>query len=123
MASTGSPAEKHCDSCGRPIEPRRRWMHQWREVRYCSSYCRRRGVNATDRGLEREILKKKRTSCDVPGAEVPLRFLDFVTTGDRQHLDGVIYHNRIDLTTLAVLYPLVTSTDPETPAETDPASV
>lgn len=39
------------------MEPRRRWLHQWREVRYCSSYCRRRGVNTTDRGLERAILE------------------------------------------------------------------
>ncbi len=36
--------------------PRRRWNEQWTEIRFCSRACRSRGINATDRALERAIL-------------------------------------------------------------------
>ncbi len=57
MAATTKIAKKYCVSCGRPIEPRRRWRDQWSQVRFCSRYCRNRGVNATDMRLERAILE------------------------------------------------------------------
>lgn len=56
MAPTTYSAEKHCVSCGRCIEPRRRWRKHWSQVRFCSHFCRKRGVNATDLRLERAIL-------------------------------------------------------------------
>jgi hypothetical protein len=47
---------KTCASCGRRIEWRKKWDKDWDQVRYCSSACRRRGVGAVDRALERSIL-------------------------------------------------------------------
>lgn len=47
---------KSCASCGRHIEWRKKWEKDWDEVRYCSAACRRRGVGAADRSLERSIL-------------------------------------------------------------------
>lgn len=47
---------KTCASCGRRIEWRKKWEKDWDSVRYCSSACRRRGVGAVDRALERSIL-------------------------------------------------------------------
>ena len=47
---------KTCASCGRRIEWRKKWEKDWDQVRYCSSACRRRGVGAVDRALERSIL-------------------------------------------------------------------
>ncbi|MCA8960910.1 MAG: ribonuclease H-like domain-containing protein [Planctomycetes bacterium] len=60
--------------------------------------------------LEREIIAKERSGEDVPGLEVPLRFLDFVETGDPRHLAPVLYHNRIDLTTMVALFPRLRGT-------------
>ena len=57
MAPTACSAAKYCVSCGRSIEPRRRWREQWDQLRFCSRYCRKRGVNATDLRLERAILE------------------------------------------------------------------
>ncbi len=53
--------------------------------------------------LEKEILGSLRDGRDLPGAEVPLRFLDYMESGERRHLDPVLYHNRVDLTTLVSL--------------------
>ena len=49
--------EKHCKSCGRKMEPRRRWRDSWNEVQYCSRACRARRVNAKDRQLESAIIE------------------------------------------------------------------
>lgn len=50
------PAPRTCASCGRRIEPRARWARDWDRVRWCSDACRRHGVTAADRALERRIL-------------------------------------------------------------------
>lgn len=42
--------------CGRTIEWRAKWARDFAEVRYCSDACRRSGLTAADRALEREIL-------------------------------------------------------------------
>ena len=49
-------ADKYCASCGRRMLPRKRWQHQWSEVRYCSSACRNRRIRPIDRQLEAAIL-------------------------------------------------------------------
>jgi len=54
--------EKACESCGRRIEWRKKWERDWHNVRYCSTGCRRHGVDAVDRQLEamiRELLAKR----------------------------------------------------------------
>lgn len=49
-------SEKFCASCGRRMLPRKRWQHQWSEVRYCSSACRNRRIRPVDQQLEDTIL-------------------------------------------------------------------
>ncbi|MBU73633.1 DUF2256 domain-containing protein [Spongiibacter sp.] len=31
---------KICPACQRPFNWRRKWKHQWDEIRYCSQHCR-----------------------------------------------------------------------------------
>jgi hypothetical protein len=40
---------------------------------------------------------------DVPGFEIPVRYFQYLRTGDRRHVDGVLEHNRQDIVSLAVL--------------------
>ena len=49
------PEPKTCQSCGRTIEWRKKWERDWDQVRYCSTACRKRGVNDVDRRLEAAI--------------------------------------------------------------------
>lgn len=51
-----TPEPKTCASCGRTIEWRTKWKRDWDHVRYCSTACRKHGVDATDRALEQSIL-------------------------------------------------------------------
>lgn len=48
-------ADKVCGSCGRRIEWRASWAHDWQNVRWCSDACRARGVKPVDRELEASI--------------------------------------------------------------------
>lgn len=50
------PASKTCIACGRTMQWRKKWERSWDEVRYCSTACRRRGVQSVDRELELAIL-------------------------------------------------------------------
>lgn len=52
-----TPAPKLCAACGRRFEWRKKWERDWEQVRYCSTACRRRGVDATDRALEAALLE------------------------------------------------------------------
>lgn len=63
--------------------------------------------------LETEVLGKPRRPDDLPGQEVPLRFEDFCASEDWSYLLPVVYHNRIDLTTLVALWPLLEEPGPE----------
>ncbi|MCG5493723.1 ribonuclease H-like domain-containing protein [Ectothiorhodospira variabilis] len=42
---------------------------------------------------------------DLPGAEAPLAWLDYLRDGEARRLPGVLTHNRWDLVSLAALYP------------------
>ena len=58
-ASTDAPgerADKTCASCGRRIQWRAKWAHNWDAVKYCAAACRTHGVNKTDLRLEETIL-------------------------------------------------------------------
>ncbi|MDJ0376449.1 DUF2256 and DUF3253 domain-containing protein [Cryobacterium sp. PH31-L1] len=48
-------AQKTCASCGRRIEWRAKWAHNWDSVKYCSAACRSHGVSKTDLQLEATI--------------------------------------------------------------------
>lgn len=79
------PAE-HRDLLG---EVRRRYRHALPDCRLST--------------VERRLLGLERLPCDVPGREVPLRYWDFVRTGDRRWIIPVLEHNRRDVTAMAVL--------------------
>lgn len=52
--------------------------------------------------LEREILGIAREG-DVPGAEIPRLYFDYLRTGSAEHLQPVFFHNALDIVTLAAL--------------------
>jgi hypothetical protein len=52
--------------------------------------------------LERHVLGVRRAG-DVPGAEIPERYFQFVRSGDARPLAPVLEHNRLDLLSLAGL--------------------
>lgn len=52
-----TPAPKTCVVCGRTMQWRKKWERSWDEVRYCSTACRRRGVQSVDHELESAIVE------------------------------------------------------------------
>ncbi|MBE3072701.1 MAG: ribonuclease H-like domain-containing protein, partial [Acidobacteria bacterium] len=56
--------------------------------------------------LERAILDVARVG-DVPGAEIPARYFDYIRRGDATPLVDVFEHNRLDLLSLAALTSIV----------------
>jgi uncharacterized protein YprB with RNaseH-like and TPR domain len=52
--------------------------------------------------LERSVLGVHRVN-DVPGFEIPVRYFQFLRTGDPSLLEGVLEHNRLDVISLAVV--------------------
>lgn len=52
--------------------------------------------------LERSVLGFHRVG-DVPGFEIPVRYFQFLRTGDPSVIDGVLEHNRLDLISLAAV--------------------
>ena len=52
--------------------------------------------------LEQQLLGVRRVG-DVPGAEIPERYFQFIRSGDAQPLAEVFEHNRLDLLSLAAL--------------------
>jgi hypothetical protein len=53
--------------------------------------------------LEAQILGALRTHDDVPGWIIPQMYFDFLRSGDARPLKGVIYHNAMDVVSLAAL--------------------
>ncbi len=54
--------------------------------------------------LEQEILHIPRTQDEVPGWMIPEIYFDFLKTGNAEPLKGVIYHNGMDIVSLAALF-------------------
>jgi uncharacterized protein YprB with RNaseH-like and TPR domain len=52
--------------------------------------------------LERSVLGFHRVN-DVPGFEIPVRYFQFLRTGDPSLLEGVLEHNRLDVISLAAV--------------------
>jgi len=52
--------------------------------------------------LERSVLGFHRVG-DVPGFEIPVRYFQFLRTGDASIIEGVLEHNRLDLISLAAV--------------------
>lgn len=53
--------------------------------------------------VEREILSVQRGEADVPGWQIPQLYFDYLRSGDARPLKGVIYHNEVDIISLAAL--------------------
>jgi uncharacterized protein YprB with RNaseH-like and TPR domain len=52
--------------------------------------------------LEAHFCKRKRIG-DIPGAEIPSAYHEFVRTHDAKNMANVIHHNRLDLVTMLQL--------------------
>ena len=53
--------------------------------------------------LEQHVLIFKRTLDEVQGYEVPWLYFDYLRTGDARPLEGVFYHNAMDVVAMAAL--------------------
>ena len=71
--------------------------------------------------LERTVLGLRRVG-DVPGAEIPGRYVAYLRDGDAQRLVPVLEHNRLDLVSLGVLTGLACRLVRDGAAATDRAS-
>lgn len=56
--------------------------------------------------LENELLAFQREKTEVPGWMVPQLYFDFIRSRDARPLEGVFYHNRMDVLSLALLFNL-----------------
>jgi uncharacterized protein YprB with RNaseH-like and TPR domain len=54
--------------------------------------------------LEAQIIGTVRTDEDIPGWAIPQLYFDYLDTGDASLLKGVIYHNAMDIISLAALF-------------------
>ena len=54
--------------------------------------------------LENDILGLQRTREEVPGWMIPGIYFDYLRTGDARPLEGVFYHNAMDIVSLAALF-------------------
>lgn len=57
--------------------------------------------------LEKEILRFQRTQDEVPGWMVPEIYFDYLHDQDAQPLQGVFYHNEMDIVSMAALFKLM----------------
>jgi len=57
--------------------------------------------------LEQEILLIPRSENEVPGWMIPEIYFDYLRSGDASQLSNVIYHNSMDIISLAALYILI----------------
>lgn len=53
--------------------------------------------------LEEHILGQTRTEADTPGWMIPQMYFDYLKSGDSRPMQGVFYHNAMDILTLAAL--------------------
>lgn len=65
---------------------------------------RHRLSNLSLKDLEQEILHLPRSSDEVPGWMIPEIYFNFLHTGDGTQLKNVVYHNAMDIISLAALY-------------------
>jgi uncharacterized protein YprB with RNaseH-like and TPR domain len=55
-------------------------------------------------GTVERYLRGEDREGDIPGGEIPEAYHNFVRTGNAEVMERVLYHNRMDLLTLAILY-------------------
>lgn len=59
--------------------------------------------NCTLAEVERRVLQRPRAPDDVPGERIPELYFEFLRSRDATPLEGVLHHNRADVTALAAL--------------------
>lgn len=47
---------KICVVCGREFQWRKKWRHNWDQVKTCSHACRKKGLSDIDKALEKTIM-------------------------------------------------------------------
>lgn len=57
--------------------------------------------------IENHILGVKRTNEEIPGWLVPQMYFDYLESGNAELLEGVFYHNEMDIISLALLFGLI----------------
>lgn len=60
--------------------------------------------------IEKSILGFHRTEDEVPGYLIPEYYFNYLRSGDARPLAGVLYHNAVDIVSLAALFKYVAST-------------
>ena len=63
-------APKYCKVCGRQMTWRKKWRHNWEQVRYCSKACRQRGLTELDRRSESVILALLKEQPNADGIQI-----------------------------------------------------
>ncbi len=64
---------------------------------------RRRLGSCSLSSLEKSLLGLRRSRQDVPGWAIPAYYFDYLRTGDAGPLEGVFYHNQIDMLSMVTL--------------------
>lgn len=57
--------------------------------------------------LEREVLGVRRDQADVPSGVIPAIYRDYLRTGDAREIARILYHNQVDILSLATLATLL----------------
>lgn len=76
---------KICATCGRTIEPRKKWAKNWEEIKYCGEKCRRNkgATNFEDKILD--LLLKRGNGKTICPSEV----LDEADKSDKEMMEKV----------------------------------
>lgn len=69
---------------------------------------RQRLANRSLKDLEQEILHIPRSEDEVPGWMIPEIYFNYLRTGDATQIANVVYHNAMDIVSLAALYITIT---------------
>lgn len=66
-------------------------------------FYRKRLLSCSLSSIEANVLGVLRSGEDIPGREIPAVYAEFLRTRDASGLNGVFYHNRLDIVSLAAL--------------------
>jgi hypothetical protein len=83
---------------------------------------RRRLPSCALKALEADVLGVRRSHADVPGYLIPSLYQEYLRTGDAREMVRVLYHNEVDILSMAVLGAAICRTatrpaDPSLPAD------
>jgi len=65
---------------------------------------KRRLESRSLKDLETNVLEFSRNQMEVPGWEIPVIYFNYLRSGDARPLEGVFYHNAIDIQSLAAIF-------------------